>query len=174
MGAAGNDRLAGRGGADVYRTGAGDDRILISNAGFRLIDAGSGEHDIVVFDGTRFTLDARKFSNGELTGIEGFDLTKGNNTLKLAAVDVFHFSTNENSLFTGAGSHNNLVVDGNKGDKLQLFDTGAANAEWETVRFNRHLDGTAGGDYTFVNLVEDGTDTVLASIAVDNDMTLVL
>jgi hypothetical protein len=174
MGAAGGDTLTGNGGGDVYRSGAGNDHIVIKDAGFRLIDAGLGKQDAVVFDGGGFTLDARNFSNSHLTGIESFDLTQGDNTLKLAAVDVFHFSTNGNGQFTAAGSHNNLVVDGNSGDTLQLFDDGAANADWETARFNRNLDGTAGGDYTFVNLVENGTDRVLASIAVDHDMTLVL
>lgn len=174
MGASGDDTLEGNGGADIYRSGAGNDHIVISDAGFRLIDAGSGRQDIVVFDGGGFTLDARDFSNSQLSGIEGFDLTKGNNTLRLAAADVFHFSTTGNELFTGADSHNNLVVDGNSGDTLRLYDTGTANAEWVSVETNRKLDGSAGGGYTFVNLVEDGTNRVLASIAVDNDMTLVL
>ncbi|WP_137158270.1 FG-GAP repeat protein [Rhizobium sp. FKL33] len=174
IGAAGNDSLAGNGGADVYRSGAGNDHIVIKDAGFQLIDAGTGKRDVVVLDGGGFTLDARNFSNAHLTGIEGFDLTLGNNTLKLAAVDVFHFSTDKNGLFTATSSHNSLVIDGNDGDTLQLFDTGAANGVWETARLNRNLDGTAGGEYTFVNLVENGTDRVLASIAVDHDMTLVL
>jgi hypothetical protein len=174
MGAAGNDTLAGNGGADVYRSGAGNDHIVLADAGFRLIDAGTGKQDIVVLDGGGFTFDARNFANSYLTGIEGFDLAKGNNTLRLAAVDVFNFSTSGNSLFVGADSHNNLVVDGNSGDTLRLYDTGAANAEWVSAETNRKLNGSAGGDYTFVNLVEDGTDRVLASIAVDNDMTLVL
>ena len=174
MGNAGNDSLAGKGGADIYRSGAGNDRILISDAGFRLIDAGGGNQDVVVFAGKGFTLDARKFSNSDLIGIEGFNLAKGNNTLKLAADDVFHFSDTGNGRFTGADSHNSLVIDGNSGDTLRLFDTGAANADWETAAVNRKLDGRAGGDYTFVNLVENGSDRVLASIAVDHDMTLVL
>lgn len=174
MGNAGKDILEGKGGADVYRSGAGNDRILIADADFRLIDAGSGKQDIVVFAGTGFTLDARNFSNTQLSGIEGFDLTQGNNTLKLAASDVFHFSTTGNGKFTGADSHNSLVVDGNSGDTLQLFDTGAVNADWVSAEVNRKLDGTGGGDYTFVNLVEDGTHRVLASIAVDHDVTLVL
>lgn len=49
----------------------------------------------------------------------------GNNTLKLTASDVFHFSTTRSGLFTGADRHNALVIDGNGGDKLQLFETGA-------------------------------------------------
>ncbi|SOC47001.1 FG-GAP repeat protein [Rhizobium subbaraonis] len=173
-GDAANDALSGKGGADIYRSGAGNDRILISDAGFRLIDAGGGDQDKVVSSGTGFTLDARNFSSTELTGIEGFDLTTGNNTLKLAASDVFHFSTTGNGLFTGADSHNSLVVDGNGGDRLELFDTGAANADWVTTEVNRKLDGTAGGDYTFVNLVAIGSSRVLASIAVDHDVTLIL
>jgi hypothetical protein len=174
MGAAGNDTLSGKGGADIYRSGAGNDRIQIADAKFRMIDAGTGNKDVVVFAGSGFTLDARHFSNGQLSGIEGFNLTKGDNVLKLAATDVFHFSSTENSLFTAAASHNSLVVDGDNGDRLQLFDTGAADAEWETVQSKRNLDGTAHGDYTFVNLVEHGTDRVLASIAVDHHVTLVL
>jgi hypothetical protein len=173
MGAAGNDTLTGNGGRDVYRSGTGNDHIVIKDAGFRLIDAGSGKGDVVVFDGNGFALDARNFSNSRLTGIEGFDLTKGGNILKLAAVDVFHFSTNGNEQFTGADSHNNIVVDGDSGDTLQLFDTGAANADWEVAETGRTLDGSGHGAYSFVNLVEHGTDRVLASIAVDNDMTLV-
>ncbi|MCJ8056593.1 beta strand repeat-containing protein [Shinella curvata] len=174
MGAAGNDTLTGAGGADIYRSGAGNDRIVIKDASFRLIDAGNGKQDIVAFDGGGFTLDARDFSNSQLTGIEGFDLTQGDNTLRLTASDMFHFSTTGHSLFTGADSHKNLVIDGNSGDTLEMFDTGTANAGWVAAEFNRKLDGTDGGNYTFANLVEDGSNRVVASIAVDNDMTLIL
>ncbi|MDH6268130.1 hypothetical protein M2360_003535 [Rhizobium sp. SG_E_25_P2] len=174
MGGAGGDTLEGKGGADIYRSGAGNDRIVTSDAGFRLIDAGGGKQDIIAFAGSGFTLDARNFSNAEITGIEGFDLTTGKNTLILAAVDVFHFSNVGNSLFTGADSHNNLVVAGNRGDRLKLFDTGAGDADWVSTELNRNLDGTAGGDYTFVNLVDNDSHRVLASIAVDHDVTLML
>jgi hypothetical protein len=174
MGNAGGDTLTGNGGPDIYRSGAGNDRIRIGDAGFRLIDAGGGDQDVVVFTGAGFALDARDYSNSQLTGVEGFNLLQGNNTLSLEAKDVFQFSNTGNGLFTAAGSHNNLVVDGDSGDQLHLFNIGAANAAWQTALFNRQLDGTAEGGYTFVNLVENGSGRVLASVAVDQDVTLSL
>ncbi|MGV3551752.1 hypothetical protein [Rhizobium sp.] len=173
MGGAGDDVLRGNGGADVYRSGAGNDRIWIAGADFRLIDAGSGNQDVVAFQGSGFVLDTRDFGRNALAGIEGFDLTEGDNTLILAAADLFQFSNMGNALFTGADSHNNVVIDGNSGDILGLSRDGATNALWEKVGTGLNLDGSAGGDYTFVNLVKYGTDTVLASIAVDGDMGLV-
>jgi len=169
LGGAGNDVLDGRGGGDMFRAGAGNDVIKIGDDEFSFIKAGLGQ-DKVMLSGSGITLDGRDWSNSELTGIESFDLTgTGNNRLNLAASDVFHFSTIGNSAFTAADSHNNLVVLGNAGDRLQLLDYTSFGAEWQLEAADKTLAGRKNGTFDFYNLV-DGDGDVLASVAVDSDI----
>jgi hypothetical protein len=175
MGGAGDDHLTGNGGADVFRSGAGNDQILIKDAKFQLIDAGGGDQDMVFFASKKgFTLDARKFFAGELTGIEGFDLKHGANTLILDASDVFHFSDTGNGAFTRASSQSNLVIDGDGRDVLRLFDDGAADAHWELVMTNRSISQTGKGIYDIYGLLDDETNETLASIAIDKHVDVLL
>jgi hypothetical protein len=171
LGSAGNDVLDGRGGADMFRSGAGNDIIRIGDDQFDFIKAGSGQ-DKVVFAGKNITIDARNWSNSQLSGIEAFDLTgTGNNRLILEASDLFHLSSIGNSIFTAAVSHNNLVVLGNAGDKLQLIDYASSDANWELAASDRTLEGEKHGAFDFYNLI-DADSRVLASVAVDSDMTI--
>ncbi|MGV3551751.1 hypothetical protein [Rhizobium sp.] len=72
------------------------------------------------------------------------------------------------------GKGDNDVIDGNGGDLLQLFEQGAANATWQDIASSRQLDGTAGGDYAFISLIENGSGRVLAALAVDQDIIIEL
>lgn len=109
--------------------------------------------------------------NSELRGIEAFDLTgTGDNTLILAAADVFNLSPNRHGAFSAAESGNSLVVLGNSGDKLRLIDPAFLDAEWERVDQDVSLDGSAAGDFDIYHLV--GDKGVLASVAVDVDISL--
>ncbi|MCB1447770.1 MAG: FG-GAP repeat protein, partial [Rhizobiaceae bacterium] len=173
IGGAGDDRLDGRGGADRFRAGAGDDVILVGSDEFRFIHAGTGQDTVSLF-GSGITIDARDWSGNRLSGIETFDLTgTGDNTLILEASDVFHFSTIGNSSFTAADSHNNLVVLGNAGDSLELIDYASSGAAWELDASGRTLAGKKKGAFDFYNLT-DGNGDVLASVAVDSDVSVVL
>jgi hypothetical protein len=155
----------------MFRAGAGDDVIRIGDDHFHFIRAGSGQ-DEVVFAGKKIAVDARDWSNDELSGIEAFDLTgTGNNKLILEASDVFHLSSNGNSSFSAATSHNNLVISGNAGDKLQLIDYTSSDASWELTASDRTLAGKKHGTFDFYDLI--GADShVLASVAVDSDVTV--
>ena len=173
IGGAGNDRLDGRGGADRFRAGAGDDIIRIANDDVVFIDAGLGQ-DTVALSGSGITLDARDWSNAEMSGIEAFDLTgTGDNRLILEASDVFHFSTTGNTAFTAAASHNSLVISGNAGDTLELIEYTSSGAGWDLTASNKTLAGGKNGTFDIYNLV-DGDANVLASVAVDSDVSVVI
>jgi hypothetical protein len=173
FGGAGNDRLDGRGGADRFRAGSGDDIIRIANDDVVFIDAGLGQ-DTVALSATGITFDARDWSNAELSGVEAFDLTgTGDNTLILEASDMFHFSTTGNTAFSAAASHNSLVVLGNAGDTLELIEFTSSGAGWDLTASNKTLAGGTNGTFDLYNLV-DGDGDVLASVAVDSDVSVIL
>jgi hypothetical protein len=172
IGGADDDVLDGQGGADIFRGGAGDDVIRIGDAQVAQIRAGRGNLDIVELAGASITVDGRDFGFSELRGIEAFDLTgTGNNSLILAAADVFNLSPNRHGMFSAAESGNSLVVLGNSGDTVQLIDYAALGADWERVEQGVGLDGSAAGDFDIYHLV--GDNGVLASVALDADIGMV-
>ena len=175
IGGAGNDSLSGGGGVDVIRGGAGDDALSVADLTFRAIDGGSGT-DTLAFTGLDQIIDLAALADNKVKDIEAFDITgSGDDTLIIGALDAFHFSSTPHSGFTGAASHNSLVVYGDAGDTLQLddFDPGTGAAyQWQLAASGRNLDGSAGGGFDLYNLVR--ASAVLASVAVDADMAVVL
>ncbi len=158
----------------MIRSGAGDDMISVADLAFRAIDGGSGT-DTLVFTGDNQTIDFTSLADNKIAGIEALDITgTGNDTIVIGALDAFHFSDTPNAAFTGADSHNNLVVQGDAGDTLQLDDFdpdggGAADPyQWQLAASDKNLDGSAGGDFDFYNLMRSGV--VVASVAVDAEM----
>jgi hypothetical protein len=109
-----------------------------------------------------------------ITGIETIDISgSGNNTLILDAGDAFRFSEKFNSAFSGAMSHNALVIEGNAGDQLQLSVRGAKNGSlWVREASDVALDGTTPGDYDIFNLVNGGD--VLASLGVRTSIDVII
>ncbi|MCP4307776.1 MAG: hypothetical protein GY788_23465, partial [bacterium] len=176
IGGAGDDELSGGGGADVIRSGAGDDLLTVADLTFKKIDGGSG-NDTLAFAGTAETIDFTALADNKIVGIEVLDISgTGADTIVMGALDAFHFSDTPNADFTGADSHNNLVVLGDAGDTLDLDDFspggGAPDYTWALDVADVALDGAPGGDFDVYNLERDGI--VVASVAVDEDMTILL
>ena len=145
VGGDGNDTLTGNGGADVLYGGRGNDTIVgnadnvakLSLSGtsqaIARIDGGSGI-DTFQLAGAGILLDLSLVSGPALQNVEKIDLTgSGNNTLKLSLADMlqsFDDSNVFNSSNTTSGlaakvTRNQLMVDGDTGDKVVL--TGLAN-----------------------------------------------
>ena len=172
IGGLGADTLSGGGGADIIRAGAGNDRIIVADASFKRIDGGTGQ-DTLVFAGSGLTLDlTQPGQSSYITGIETIDISgSGDNTLILDAEDVFRFSESFNSAFSGAISHNALVIEGNAGDQLQLSVRGAESGSvWARAASDVALDGITSGGYDIFNLTNGGD--VLASLGVRSSITV--
>ena len=170
IGNLGDDTLVGNGGVDVLRGGMGDDRIEISDAGFKKIDGGGGQ-DTLAIDGA-FNLDLTGISNLLLESIETIDITgTGNTTLTLALEDVFSLSETSNSAFTAANSHNSLVISGNAGDTVNLEAASvghpAAGGTWTNPGTTTSIGGES---YAVLDYMLSGD--VLASVAVDTDVSV--
>ncbi|SEF60010.1 integrin alpha [Nitrosomonas ureae] len=109
----GNDRMIGRGGADVFHGGPGKDYIRIGDPNFRLVDGGAG-NDILGLAGSGFNLDLSSV-RGKIHGIETIGLYGvGDNTLTLTALDVLNLSD----------STNTLKIKGNTGDSVVGLSSG--------------------------------------------------
>ena len=142
VGGDGNDTLTGNGGADVLYGGRGND-TLVANAdnvakmslsgtsqAIARVDGGSGI-DTFKIDGGGIMLDLSLVGGPALQNIEKIDLTgSGDNTLKLSLTDMlqgFDDSNVFNSSNTTSGlaakvTRNQLMVDGDAGDKVVLTD----------------------------------------------------
>jgi hypothetical protein len=152
----GNDTLIGNGGADVLYGGRGDDTIVVNadnvaqlslsgtSQAIARIDGGSGI-DTLELDGEGIMLDLSLVSSAALQNIEKIDLTgSGDNTLKLSLTDMLqHFddsnvfnSSNTTSGLTATVSKNQLMVDGDAGDKVELTDFANWTAEDTNVVAN--------------------------------------
>ncbi len=109
----GNDMIIGRGGADVFRGGAGVDQIKVPDLNFASIDGGTGT-DILHLDGKDLNLDLASFS-GKIQGIETICIYgRGDNTLTLTADSVLALSDTSNA----------LTLHGNAGDLVTVQDDG--------------------------------------------------
>lgn len=138
----GNDTLIGRGGADVYHGGAGDDTIEIRDVDFQLADGGAGI-DTLKLDRSHLDLDLT-IERGKISDIEAVDMKgNGHNTLTLTALDVLNLSSTSNT----------LQVDGDHNDRVIGFDSG-----WSD-------DGIADGYHTFTN----GEAVLLVGVQVATD-----
>jgi hypothetical protein len=152
----------------VIRSGAGDDIIGVSDTSFARIDGGTGT-DTLRLDGAGVILDLRTLSNTVMTGIEAINITgSGNNALTLKYRDVIALSDAPNEGFTGANSHNSLVITGNAGDAVNLQGDTAVVGSWTSA-------GSAviaGQTYNVLDYVSGGD--VLASVAVHQAITTTL
>lgn len=124
----GNDRIIGRGGADVFHGDAGNDYMRIRDLNFQQVAGGSGK-DTLGLGGSGLNLDLSSTGN-KISGIEIIYLYgTGDNTLSLNAEDVLNLSD----------SSNTLKVNGNAGDRIVGLSNG-----WE--------DGGICGDFhTYTN-----------------------
>ena len=148
----GNDTLTGNGGADVLYGGRGNDTIVVNadnvatmslsgtSQAIARIDGGNGI-DTLELDGAGIVLDLSLLNSAALQNIEKIDLTgSGNNTLKLSLTDMLqHFddsnvfnSSNTTSGLADKVPRNQLMVDGDAGDKVELTDL----ANWTAAGTN--------------------------------------
>ena len=156
VGGDGNDTLTGNGGADVLYGGRGNDTIVgnadnvakMSLSGtsqaIARIDGGSGI-DTFQLAGAGILLDLSLVSGPALQNVEKIDLTgSGNNTLTLSLADMlqsFDDSNVFNSSNTTSGlaakvTSNQLMVDGDTGDKVVLTDLASWTAAGTNVVAN--------------------------------------
>ncbi len=120
LGNSGNDLIIGGGGKDALRGDEGDDRMIVSDDSFVLIDGGAGT-DTVQID---FTLDLGNVANNTLRGIESFDLGDGSNiSLTIGLDDVLAATSGVNAL---TGNENSLVIR-RDGDA----EVAVVGADWE-------------------------------------------
>jgi len=156
VGGDGNDTLTGNGGADVLYGGRGNDTIVANadnvtkmslsgtSQAIARIDGGSGI-DTFQLAGAGILLDLSLVSGPALQNVEKIDLTgSGNNTLKLSLADMlqsFDDSNVFNSSNTTSGlaakvTRNQLLVDGDTGDKVVLTDLASWTAAGTNVVAN--------------------------------------
>ncbi|WP_205872726.1 Ig-like domain-containing protein [Limnohabitans planktonicus] len=142
VGADGNDTLTGGGGADVLYGGRGNDTFVLNADNVaKLDDAGTAQNiaridggtgiDTVKLDGSAIVMDLSTAKGEALRNIEKIDLTgTGNNTLKLSLTDMLEHANSSNvfnasnttSGLSAQVARNQLMVDGDAGDKLVLSD----------------------------------------------------
>jgi hypothetical protein len=138
----GNDTLIGGGGADVLYGGRGNDTFVLNADNVaKLDDAGTAQNiaridgstgiDTVKLDGSAIVMDLSTAKGEALHNIEKIDLTgTGNNTLKLSLTDMLEHANSSNvfnasnttSGLSAQVARNQLMVDGDAGDKLILSD----------------------------------------------------
>jgi hypothetical protein len=179
----GNDTLIGNGGADVLYAGRGNDTIVVNadnvakmslsgtSQAIERIDGGSGI-DIFKLDGAGITLDLSNVSGPAIQNIEKIDLTgSGDNTLKLTLQDMLQSFDNSNvfnssNTTSGLGatvSKNQLMVDGDAGDKVVLSDIANWTAAGTNVVANGHTYVAYNHNTSAEQLLIDQTITVSAS-----------
>jgi hypothetical protein len=102
--------------------------------------------------------------DNKVRSIEAIDFSgSGDNILSLPIRDVLNFSHTPNPDFTGAASHNSLVIIGDAGDMLHLPGFKAGDMDV-------HLDGTAGGDFNIYNYERNGV--VVATVAAHHSVAM--
>jgi len=112
----GNDTINGKGGADIYDAGSGNDLIRISDLNFKLVDGGSGDKDTLAVAAVDANLDLANFS-GKITGIERIYLygQSGSDS---------GVTLNATQLKALSDTTNKLIVNGNQGDYVHITDDG--------------------------------------------------
>jgi len=134
-----DDDLAGTGGADVMRGGAGNDILAIADAGFAHLDGGNGT-DTLRLDGSGIALDLTAIADNRVNGIEAIDITGNSpNTLTMGIADVLGASGTANTLTViGDGDDAVTVTDGiwtlvDRDDGgFRVFESGAATLKVDT------------------------------------------
>ncbi len=145
----------GAGGADVIRSGAGDDRIKVGDATFAHIDGGGGQDTLVL--GDEFDLDLTGVTSHYIHGIEEIDMDNG--LANLLALDFSSVLDIGGAIDRLTGESNLLVISGDHQDTLQL------EGDW-TERPDQPAAATGAG-YT----VYDSDDSDV-SVAVQNSINI--
>ncbi|PXW88242.1 FG-GAP repeat protein [Nitrosomonas sp. Nm84] len=153
----GNDRMDGRGGADIFHGDSGDDTIAVPDLDFQSVDGGVGT-DTLELMGAGIRLNLADFPD-TIDGIETIDLTgSGSNTLTLTLPDLLSLSDTTDT----------FTVDGNADDRIVGLVDG-----W--------TDGGVDGDYRiFTNsgttlrvdrtMRTDATDVPIAGVIILADL----
>jgi len=112
----GNDTINGKGGADIYDAGSGNDLIRISDLNFKLVDGSSGDKDTLAVAAVDANLDLTNFS-GKIAGIERIYLygQSGSDS---------GVTLNATQLKALSDTTNKLIVNGNQGDYVHITDDG--------------------------------------------------
>ncbi len=137
-GGRGDDTLTGRGGADVFRAGAGDDLVSLWDMDFVRIHGGAGEDTLRLDSGPSVTLDFTGIRPSVVESIERIDLNgwAHGNALVLTSLDVLSLSDD------AVGSITTLTVLGYAGDRVTMADGG-----WTRVAGTVTLDGVEFAQY---------------------------
>jgi VCBS repeat-containing protein len=171
----GNDLLIG-GGNDSLLGGAGDDLIVVNGpAGTVLADGGTGRDTLKFGMGGDLTNDV--LPTLTITDIEALDMTNGQaNSLSLTLADIEGLSSERDSvletLLGGAlGDPDSATVYGDAGDTLTL-----TNPEGAIVENPGGTGPVSDGAGTNLNVYQffDGSSTLIATLAVDDDVSVVV
>jgi len=172
------DTLTGNSAANRLEGGGGNDVISDSDAGFGLIDGGTGQDTLqFLFDTGVHLFDLTTVADANLLGTERIFLAGGLSvdqiTLRLNADDVINMSTEVNTDFLaniGALPHNatqNVIIGGNIDDVVDLVDGDGGGLGTWTTPGAISIGGTTHVVYNYVSGA-----TVLASVAIENDVTV--
>ncbi|MDA0962451.1 MAG: VWA domain-containing protein [Proteobacteria bacterium] len=169
----GDDVITGGAGGNDIRAGGGDDRIIVNETNLLggTVDGGAGQ-DVVAY-GTGGDL-TDLLDDLLLLGIETIDLENGlSNSMILSGTKVIDASDTANtlleSLLGGAPLGNSMIILGDTGDALTLFDD--AGGEWQG---GGAPVSSGGRTLDIYELVDAGTSEILATIGVDNDISVSL
>ncbi len=107
----GNDKLIGRGGADSFDGGAGDDKTQVADLSFASVDGGAGV-DVLHLAGTGLNLNLAD-SGDRISDIEIISLySQGDrNTLTLTAANLLNLSTTTNTLKVNGNAGGHIIVE---------------------------------------------------------------
>lgn len=163
LGHDGDDALKGGGGADQVLAGGGDDTIRMDavDAGGETIDGGAGR-DVLRLD-MEGDIDDALFPVADISGIEVLDLDNGlSNTLDLTLSDVLDMTDDGAADIGALVEAADLTILGDAGDTVTL----AAGDGQGVVMTGAEEPGFVTFDFV------DGAGEVLASLAIDADVTV--
>jgi VCBS repeat-containing protein len=172
----GNDLLIGGGGNDSLLGGAGDDLIVLNGpAGTVLADGGTGRDTLKFGMGGDLTNDV--LPTLTITDIEALDMTNGQaNALSLTLADIEGLSSERDTdlealLGVALADPDSATVYGDVGDTLNL-----SNPEGDIVQNPPGTGPVSDGNGNSFDIYQffDGSNTLLATLAVDDDVSVVV
>ena len=131
------DTIDGQRGPDVLRGFAGNDILIIGDAGFVRVDGGTGTDTLRLAGPSGFGLDLSTLAAGAIKDIEQIDLVAGslNNTLTITQQTLLDLST----------TSNRLTVLGDSGDIVNAsgFTAVATGQNLNGILYNTYTNGSA-------------------------------